>query len=98
MFQWSLIRLLQHPQWFLPAHLLPDFVPKIPIFVKEVHGIIPFQTRAPGTVPARLQSSVDYKVACMLRVGTHKVRNGFAKDLEYAAIHEEQTQAYHRRV
>lgn len=51
----------------------PDFMPKVPIFVKPGHGVIPFQTRAPGTVPAKLQISADYKVACMLREGTHRV-------------------------
>ena len=53
----------------------PDFMPRIPTFVKKGHDVIPFQTRAPGTVPAKLQVSADYKVACMLRDGTHKVRD-----------------------
>ena len=70
------LSLLSAPEMFaqFSGMVAPDFMPKIPIFVKEGHGIIPFQTRAPGTVPARLQSSADYKVACMLRAGTHKVR------------------------
>jgi hypothetical protein len=70
------LSLLSAPEMFalFSGMVAPDFMPKIPIFIKEGHGIIPFQTRAPGTVPARLQSSADYKVACMLRAGTHKVR------------------------
>ena len=52
----------------------PDFMPKIPISINDGHGIIPFQTRAPRTVPVKLQASVDYKVACMVREGTHEVR------------------------
>ena len=70
------LSLLSTPEMFalFSGMVAPDFMPKIPIFIKEGHGIIPFQTRAPGTVPARLQSSADYKVACMLRAGTHKVR------------------------
>ena len=39
----------------------PDFMPRIPVFIKEGYDIIPFQTRAPGTVPAKLQISADYK-------------------------------------
>ena len=50
----------------------PGFMPRIPVFIKEWYDIIPFQTRAPGTVPAKLQISADYKVECMVRSGTHK--------------------------
>ena len=58
----------------------PDFMPRIPVFVKEGYDIIPFQTRAPGTVPAKLQISADYKVECKLRSGTHK-RISHSKDV-----------------
>ena len=67
--------LLTVPEMFelLSAMVGPEFMPRIPIFIKEGHGIISFQTRAPGTVPVKLQASIDYKVACMLREGTHKL-------------------------
>ena len=70
------LSLLAPPDMFarLSAMVEPDFMPKIPIFIRDGHGIIPFQTRAPGTVPVKLQASADYKVACMVRDGTHKVR------------------------
>jgi hypothetical protein len=70
------LSLLTAPDMFarLSAMVQPDFMPKIPIFIRDGHGIIPFQTRAPGTVPVKLQASADYKVACMIRDGTHKVR------------------------
>ena len=58
----------------------PDFMPRIPIFVKEGYDIIPFQTRAPGSVPPKLQISADYKVECMIRAGTHK-RIPYSKDI-----------------
>jgi hypothetical protein len=70
------LSLLTAPEMFalLSTMVEPDFMPRIPIFVKEGHGIIPFQTRAPGTVPVKLHAPADYKVACMLREGTHKLR------------------------
>ena len=58
----------------------PDFMPRIPVFVKEGYDIILFQTRAPGTIPAKLQISADYKVECMVRFGTHK-RINYSKDV-----------------
>jgi len=58
----------------------PDFMPRIPILVKEGHDILPFQTRAPGTVPPKLQISADYKVEQMIRAGTHK-RIPYSKDI-----------------
>ena len=68
------LSLLTAPEMFglLSAMVEKDFMPKIPIFIREGHGVIPCQTRAPGTVPVKLQASADYKVACMLRDGTHK--------------------------
>ena len=57
-----------------------DFMPRIPTFVKDGCNSIPFQTRAPGTVPQKLQAAADYKVACMLRAGTHKVI-GYSADI-----------------
>ena len=69
------LSMLTAPELFalFSSMVKPDFMPRIPIFVKKGHGIIPFQTRAPGTVPAKLQVSADYQVARMLRAGTHKV-------------------------
>ena len=58
----------------------PDFMPRIPILVKEGHDILPFQTRAPGVVPPKLQISADYKVEQMIRSGTHK-RIPYSKDI-----------------
>ena len=65
------VSLLTAPEMFalLSTMVEPDFMPRIPTFVKEGHGIIPCQTRAPGTVTVKLQASADYKVACMLREG-----------------------------
>ena len=53
------LSLLTAPEMFalLSTMIEPDFMPRIPIFVKEGRGIIPFQTRAPGTVPVKLQAS-----------------------------------------
>ena len=70
------LSMLTAPDMFalFSSMVAPDFMPRIPTFVKKGHDVIPFQTRAPGTVPAKLQVSADYKVACMLRDGTHKVR------------------------
>ena len=56
------------------------FVPRIPVFVEEGYDIIPFQTRAPGAVPAKLQISADYKVEFMARSGTYK-RISYSKDV-----------------
>ena len=58
----------------------PDFMPRIPILVKEGHDILPFQTRAPGVVPPTLQISADYKVEQMIRSGTHK-RVAYSKEI-----------------
>jgi hypothetical protein len=71
------------------AMVEPDFMPKIHIFIREGHSIVPFQTRAPDTVPVKLQASADYKVACMVREGTHK-------NLADAAFLEIETQTSHR--
>ena len=70
------LMLLTAPEMFalLSTMVEPDFMPRIPIFIREGHGPIPFQTRAPGTVPVKPQTSADYKGACMLRKGTHKLR------------------------
>ena len=70
------LSLLTSPETFTLLSTMAelDFMPRIPIFIKEGHGIVPFQTRSPGTVPVKLQASADYKVARMLREGTHKVR------------------------
>ena len=70
------LTLLNAPDMFarLSAMVEFDLMPKIPIFIRDGHGIIPFQTRAPGIVPVKLQASADYKVACMVCDGTHKVR------------------------
>ena len=58
----------------------PDFMPRIPIFVKEGYDVIPYQTRAPGSVPPKLQISADYRVEQMIRAGTHK-RIPYSKDI-----------------
>ena len=70
------LSLLTAPEMFarFSAMVEPDFTTKIPIFIRDGHGIILFETRAPGTVPVKLQASADYKVAGMVREGTHKVR------------------------
>ena len=70
------LSLLTAPDMFarFSARVEPDSISKIPIIIRDCHGIIPFQTRAPGTMPMKLQASADYKVACMIRDGTHKVR------------------------
>ena len=75
------LSLLTAPNMFarFSAMVGPDFMLKIPIFIRDGHGIIPFQTRAPDTVPVKLQASADYKVACMVRDGTHKVRTNDPK-------------------
>ena len=71
------LSLLTAPDMFarFSAMVERDFMPKIPIFIRDVHGIISFQTRAPGTVPMKRQASADYKAACMIRDGTHKARS-----------------------
>ena len=55
-------------------------MPRIPILVREGHAILPFQTRAPCTVPPKLQISTDYKVEQMICSDTH-TRIPYSKDI-----------------
>ena len=78
----SALSVLTIPEMFaqFSSMVKADFMPRIPILVKEGHDILPFQTRAPGAVPPKLQISADYKVEQMVREGTHK-RIAYSKDI-----------------